>query len=311
MQRSALGCGPLILLLGAQACVGWAGGAARPSRIAPTPRWWPPVRLRMSRRLPDKCRGAGSGLVRSTPRAAASELLPCLLLCHADAPAPLGSRQRAPCCRPPPERLGVGRSPYFCNGFWPAPGSLCSTRPLRLTSAANAPASVTRTRLLLSDRANVHRTAAPISGAARCRPTFVTAKASDTPYTQPDLCASRVPPSHPRRRSACACAPGHAPICRRCLIPLRRPDRSRTAIFCPHIAVPQAPAAKRVNLNPWRLTRSCTASGHAPAAQNCPRSRTRLTPWLRRFSGAANAAGASEAGVLKTQTGERKSFAQS
>jgi hypothetical protein len=48
-----------------------------------------------------------------------------------------------------------------------------------------------------------------------------------------------------------------------------------------------------------------------PAAQNCPRSRTRLTPWLRRFSGAANAAGASEAGVLKTRTGERKSFAQS
>ena len=61
----------------------------------------------------------------------------------------------------------------------------------------------------------------------------------------------------------------------------------------------QAPAAKRVNLNPWRLTRSCTASGHAPAAQNCPRSRTRLTTWLRRFSGAANAAGASEAGGWK------------
>ena len=171
-------------------------------------------------------------------------------VCHADAPAPLGSRERASRC---------------CAHRW----------------------------------------------AGRCRPTFVTARASDIPYTQPGLCASRVPPTRPRRRSACACAPGHAPICRRCLIPLRRPDRSRTAIFCPHIAVPQAPAAKRVNLNPWRLTRSCTASGHAPAAQNCPRSRTRLTPWLRRFSGAANAAGASEAGVLKTQTGERKSFAQS
>jgi hypothetical protein len=186
-------------------------------------------------------------------------------------PVPRGracSSRIAPTCAVlPPSVREVGRSPYFCNGFWPAPGPLCSTRPLRLTSAANAPASVTRTRLLLSDRANVHRTAAPISGAARCRPTFVTAKASDTPYTQPDLCASRVPPSRPRRRSACACAPGHAPICRRCLIPLRRPDRSRTAIFCPHIAVPQAPAAKRVNLNPWRLTRSCTASGHAPAAQ--------------------------------------------
>ena len=252
MQRSALGCGPLILLLGAQACVGWAGGAARPSRIAPTPRWWPPVRLRMSRRLyPTSVGGAGSGLVRSPSRAAASELLPRPLLCHADVPAPLGSRQRALCCRPPPERL-----------------------------------------------------AGPL--------TFVTAfDLRRAPYTQPGLCVSRAPPAHPRRCCACTCAPGHAPICRRCLIPLRRPDRSRTAIFCPHIAVPQPPAATRDNLNPWRLTRSSTASGHAPAAQNCPRSRTRLTPWLRRFSGAANAAGASEAGVLITQTGERKSFAQS
>jgi hypothetical protein len=230
-------------------------------------------------------------------------------------PVPRGrtcTAQIAPTCTAlPPSAREVGRSPHFCNGFWPPPSPSCSTRPLRLTSAANAPASVTRTRLRLSDRANVHRAAAPIGGAGRCRPTFVTAMASDTPYTQPGLCVSRAPPPLPRRRCACTCAPGHAPICRRCLIPLRRPDRSRTAIFCPHIAVPQAPAAKRVNLNPWRLTRSCTASGHAPAAQNCPRSRTRLTPWLRRFSGAANAAGASEAGVLKTQTGERKSFAQS
>ena len=218
----------------------------------------------------------------------------------------------APTCAVlPPSVREVGRSTYFCNGFWPAPGPLCSTRPLRLTSAANAPASVTRTRLRLSDRANVHRAAAPIGGAAVCRPTFVTAMASDTPYTQPGLCVSRAPPAHPRRCCACTCAPGHAPICRRCLIPLRRPDRCRTAIFCPHIAVPQAPAAKRVNLNPWRLTRSCTASGHAPAAQNCPRSRTRLTPWLRRILGAARAVGASEAGGLKTRSGERKSFAQS
>ena len=229
-------------------------------------------------------------------------------VCHADAPAPLGSRERAShgC---PHQRCGP-LPPNFCNRQG-LRHPLYPTRPLRLTSAANAPASVTRTRLHLSDRANVHRAAAPIGGAGRCRPTFVTAMASDTPYTQPGLCVSRAPPPLPRRRCACTCAPGHAPICRRCLIPLRRPDRSRTAIFCPHIAVPQAPAAKRVNLNPWRLTRSCTASGHAPAAQNCPRSRTRLTPWLRRFSGAANAAGASEAGVPKTQTGERKSFAQS
>jgi hypothetical protein len=218
----------------------------------------------------------------------------------------------APTCAVlPPSAREVGRSPDFCNGFWPAPGPLCSARPLRLTSAANAPASVTRTRLRLSDRANVHRTAAPIGGAARCRPTFVTANASDTPYAQPDLCASRVPPARPRRRPACASASGHAPIRRRCLIPLRRPDRTPNTVSCPETVVPPGRAAARDNLNPWRLTRSCTALGHAPAAQNCPRSRTRLTPWLRRFSGAANAAGASEAGVPKTQTGERKSFAQS
>ena len=107
MQRSALGCGSPILLLGAQACVGWAGDGACLSRIAPTPRWCPPVRLRMSRRPPDKCRRAGSGLVRSPSRAAASELLPRPLLCHADVPAPLRSRQRAPRCRPPPERLAA------------------------------------------------------------------------------------------------------------------------------------------------------------------------------------------------------------
>ena len=48
-----------------------------------------------------------------------------------------------------------------------------------------------------------------------------------------------------------------------------------------------------------------------PRPQNCPRSRTRLTPWLRRFLGAASAVGPSEAGALKTRSGERKSFAQS
>ena len=75
--------------------------------------------------------GAGSGLVRSLPRAAASELLPRLLLCHADAPALLGSRQRALCCRPPSERLagpltfvtafGLRRVPYARPG-------LCASR---------------------------------------------------------------------------------------------------------------------------------------------------------------------------------------
>ena len=170
--------------------------------------------------------------------------------CHADAPVPLGSRERA--SRGCPHRRCGRLPPNFCNGY-----------------------------------------------------------GFRHPYTQPDLCASRVTPTRPRRRSACACTSGHAPVRRRCLISLRRPDRTPNTVSCPETVVPPGRAATRDNLNPWRLTRSCTALGHAPAAQNCPRSRTRLTPWLRRFSGAANAVGASEAGVLITQTGERKSFAQS
>jgi hypothetical protein len=161
MQRSALGCGPPILLLGAQACVGWAGGAARPSRIAPTPWWCPPVRLRMGRRLyPTSVRGL---VADSCDRARA--LRP--PNCCPPPPVPRGracTARIAPTCAVlPPSVREVGRSPYFCNGFWPAPGPLCPTRPLRLTSAANAPASVTRTRLRLSDRANVHRAAARIA----------------------------------------------------------------------------------------------------------------------------------------------------
>jgi len=276
MQRLALGCGPPILLLGAQACVGWAGGAARPSRITPTPRWCPPVRLRMNRRLPDKCPGAGRGLVRSPSRAAAYR--------PASSCATRTRLHRS-------DRSNVHRAAALRQRgwpgslLWPAPGPLCSARPLRLTSPTNAAASVTRTRLHRSDRANVHRAAVPIGGAGRSRPTLERLWPPHPPYTQPGLCASRVRPMHPRRWSACACAPGRAPIRRRCLVPLRRPDRSRTAIFCPHIAAPKAAAAERASPSPWRLARSCTASGHAPAAQNCPRLRTTLAPCIRRLSG--------------------------
>ena len=153
----------LILLLGAQACVGWAGDGACLSRIAPTPRWCPPVRLRMSRRLyPTSVGGAGSGLVRSPSRAAASKLLPRLLLCHADAPALLGSRQRALCCRPPSERLaghltfvtafGLRRDPYAQPGLCVsrAPpthprlsrGRACSSRIARTCIARLPPSAV-------------------------------------------------------------------------------------------------------------------------------------------------------------------------
>ena len=142
----------------------------------------------------------------------------------------------APTCTVlPPYAREVGRSSYFVTAFGlrraacARPG-LCISR---VPPAHPCLSRLTRTRLHLSDRANVHRAAAPIGGAARCRPTLVTATASDTPYAQLGLCATRVPPARPRRCSACACASGHAPICRRCLIPLRRPDRSAVQYSAP------------------------------------------------------------------------------
>ena len=123
----------------------------------------------------------------------------------------------------------------LCNGFWPAPGRLCSAWPLHLTSAASTPASVTPhadAPAPLGSRERASRGCAHRRG-SRMPPTFVTATASDTPYAQLGLCATRVPPARPRRCSACACAPGHALIGRRCLIPLRRPDRSACETSCP------------------------------------------------------------------------------
>jgi hypothetical protein len=110
--------------------------------------------------IPDKCPGGLAAGSCDRPRA----LRPpnC---CHASSCATrtrLHRSDRANMYRAAALRQTGGRSPYFCNGFWPAPGPLYPTRPLRLTSPTNAPASVTRTRLHLSDRANVHRAAAPI-----------------------------------------------------------------------------------------------------------------------------------------------------
>ena len=150
-----------------------------------------------------------------------------------------------------------------------------SAPTLHLTSPISTPASSMRTIA----QTCIVLLPPSVGRGAECPPTLVTALASDATSAQPSLCASRCPPARPRLGSRID--PPALP---------KAPDRSPSAIFCPHIAVPQAPAAKRVNPNPWRLTRFCTASGHAPAAQNCPRSRTRLTTWLRRFSGAANAA---------------------
>ena len=109
-----------------------------------------------------KVSGAGSGLVRSHPRAAASELLLRLLLCHADAPALLGSRQRALCCRPPSERLaghltfvtafGLRRVPYAQPGLCvsrvqpthprPSRGRACTSRIARTCIARLPPSAV-------------------------------------------------------------------------------------------------------------------------------------------------------------------------
>ena len=169
-------------------------------------------------------------------------------VCHADAPAPLGSRERA--SHGCPHRRCGRLPPNFCNGDG-LRHPLCPTWPLRLTSAACAPASTSCMRLHLGSRTDLP--ALPDS--------------SPAPRSEPHC--NILPPY------CSAAAPGSD---------ARQPE----------------PLASHALLHG---VRSCT--------QNCPRSRTRLTTWLRRFSGAANAAGASEAGVLKTQTGERKSFAQS
>ena len=108
MQRSALGCGSPILLLGAQACVGWAGDSACLSWIAPTPRYVP------AGEVTDE-QAAARQVSEGWQRARAIALARCGLrtvappppVCHTDVPAPLGSHQRAPRCRPPPERLAA------------------------------------------------------------------------------------------------------------------------------------------------------------------------------------------------------------
>ena len=70
-------------------------------------------------------------------------------VCHADAPAPLGSRERA--SHGCPHRRCGRLPPNFCNGDG-LRHPLCPTRPLRLTSAACAPASTSCMRLRLGSR---------------------------------------------------------------------------------------------------------------------------------------------------------------
>ena len=71
---------------------------------------------------------------------------------HADATAPLRSRQRAPCCCPPP--VGWGRVAQLCNGVGPR-RRLCSTRPLaphepdQRTCAGHTAARIAQTCIVL------------------------------------------------------------------------------------------------------------------------------------------------------------------
>jgi hypothetical protein len=201
----------------------------------------------MSRRLPDKCWGDWNRTRAIAPaRCGLRTVAP-------PPPVPRTARIAPTCTVLPPSAREVGRSPYFCNGFWPAPSLLCSTRPLCLTSPTNAPASVTRMRLRLSDRANVHRAAAPIGGAACCRPAFVTATASDTPYAQPGLCASRVPPTRPRRRSASL----HAPAPR---VTHRSANAVVNAVVNAVGALPDSPPVPRSDAKHSFLPRNCSAA---------------------------------------------------
>ena len=189
----------------------------------------------------------------------------------------------------------------LCNGFWPAPGRLCSAWPLHLTSAASTPASVTP-----------HADApAPLGSRERASRGCPHRRCGRLPPNSCNGYGLRHPlcPTRPLRHTSATSAPASM-FCMRLRLGSRTdlpalldspptPRSERSAIFCPHIAEPQAPAAKRASARPWRRTRSCMALGHAPIDQNCPQSRTRLTPCFRRIWGAANAAGASEAGGWK------------
>ena len=79
-------------------------------------------------------------------------------VCHADAPAPLGSRERA--SRGCPHRRCGQVPPNFCSGYG-LRHPLYRTRPLRLTSPTSAPASMFCMRLRLGSR--IDRPALPDS----------------------------------------------------------------------------------------------------------------------------------------------------
>ena len=145
---------------------------------------------------------------------------------------PLRRSDRANACCSAATIEGVGECrPTFVTAK--APDPLYPPRPLCASRVALACPRKPRGRACITPIAPTRIALLPRRRRAALRPTFVTVKASDTPYTQPGLCASRVPPAHPRRCSECACAPGHAPIGRSCLVPLRRPDRSARETSCP------------------------------------------------------------------------------
>ena len=166
---------------------------------------------------------------------------------------PLGSRERA--SHGCPHWRCSALPPNFCNRQR-LRHPLCPTRPLRLTSAACAPASTSCMRLRLGSR------------------TDPPALPDSPPAPRSDAKHSFLP------RNCSAAWPGSG---------ARQPE----------------PLASHALLHG---VRSCTSSPELPPVAYHYQIDA-VTPTL--FGCAANAAGASEAGVLKTQTGERKSFAQS
>jgi hypothetical protein len=80
-----------------------------------------------------------AGSLLPNPAFASHECRQRTRVCHAAAPAPLGSRERASrCCA---HRWGGALPPNFCNGQG-LRHPISPTRPLRLTSATSAPASM-------------------------------------------------------------------------------------------------------------------------------------------------------------------------
>ena len=138
--------------------------------------------------------------------------------------------------------------------------------PPRRRPPPSSPSALTlasRTPLRRSDRANARRSAASIEGLGQCRPTFVTAKASDPLYPPRPLCASRVALACPRKPRGRACTTPIAPT-RIALLP-----RRRRAAFAANFCNGQGLRHPIYSARPLRLTSPTSA----PASMFCMRPR--------------------------------------